>query len=204
MKIPDTGVTLKGISLAILEFTTTAPTLTPLHVKILCAIHVVLDQAILTKDIKDTNQGPLAPSSNCVARLEDILECQESQVAILSNLANEIKGSIIKTTESLEKAAEEAHATLKNIAALPPLTTTTCTHHNTSYADALKMGTPTQHAVVLVQSEAQSRQVIIKSESPSLLDLTELVMKANLAIEGMEMFADSPPPKVLIISTRKL
>ena len=69
MKIPDMGITLKGVSLAILEFTTTAPTLTPLHVEILHAIHVVLDQAILTKDTKDTNQGPLAPSSNCMARL---------------------------------------------------------------------------------------------------------------------------------------
>ena len=159
---------------------------------------MVIEHALNTER---SNQNPLTPPGNHVTCLENIIERQETQIEWLSAITNDIKDTTDQSKNAIDKAVEHARTTLEEITILP---TTTATRD--SYADALKNGTPAQHAEVLAQSEAQSRQVIIKNDSNNLHDLTEkeLVTKANLPIENMDLIADNLPINFTFLSVRKL
>ena len=136
-----------------------------------------------------------------MTHLENIIERQETQIERLSTITNDIKDTTDQSKNAIDKAVEHTRTALEEITTLP---TTTATRG--SYADALKNGTPAQHAEVLAQSEAQSHQVIIKNDSNNLHDLTEkeLVTKANLPIENMGLIADNLPINFTFLSARKL
>ena len=83
LKIPTTGISLQTISLALLEFTLTVPSLTTLQTDILRAIHTILDDVLHAREI---NRAPLAPSPEQELRLEDIITWQDAQIAQLASV----------------------------------------------------------------------------------------------------------------------
>ena len=124
-----------------------------------------------------------------MSKLAELIERQETQCDRLKNILdaiNHTKAAVDNSIGNLDSAVDQVHMALQEAAAHPTLGTATATQLST-YANALKNRTPSQHAEILAQSEAPSRQVIIKCDTEDLYDLSEkeLVAKANLAIENL-------------------
>ena len=200
LKVPTNGLTLNAISAALFEFTTMAPSITPLQSEVLKALFVALENAIPPH--RHQEGEPWTLPHVLTEKMESLIEHQESQVEKLTRISEEIKASIDFSTEALNKATEQACTTLKE-AAITSLVTPP-TSKPATYADALKNGTPVPHAEVLAASEAQTRQVTIKCEMTDLYNLSEreLVLKANIVLENMTSEEDFPTGG-RFLSTRK-
>jgi hypothetical protein len=198
LNIPDHGISLLAIFTALLEFTSMGLSLTPLISDILRAIHVALDHAISAQTL---DEGPQTRSLSHMTKLAELTDHQKAQAERLETIIediNHIKAAIENSTESLEASTERACMALQEASSLPMRTST--------YVEALRHGTPTQHAEVLIQSKSQSRQVIIKCDTEDLYKLSEkeLFAKANLAIENLLNQGDDAPMGISFLSMRKL
>ncbi|KAF9226262.1 hypothetical protein BS17DRAFT_765290 [Gyrodon lividus] len=196
--IPETGLPVQQIALALLEFTTTAPGITPLHVDILRVIVVVLEN-MQTPD-------PLALLREHIEHLAEVAQQHKSQALVLTNTAQELKDTLDNRTEYLEKCAEKACNALQETANVPEGILGQ-TNQRMAYAGMVKMTSPSQHREILAKSEALKRQVLINSgPNQNLHDLTEkeLVAKANIALMPLKNCNKNLPKDMTLYSARKL
>ena len=210
LNIPSLGtpIPLPAISAALLEFITTAPSLTPLHSDILKPLFVVLNTAVTSQAEAEAKKGPQTATQDHMSKLAELVERQETQCDRLKNILDAInytKAAVDNSVGNLDSAVDQAHTALQEATAHPALSTATATQLST-YANTLKNGIPSQHAEILAQSEVQSRQVIIKCDTEDLYDLSEkeLVTKANLAIENLLNQGSDVPVGAKFLSARKL
>ena len=212
LNVPSLGTPdpLPAISTALLEFITMAPSLIPLHSDILKALFVTLNAAITSQAQAqdEAKKGPQTATQDHMSKPAELIERQETQCDRLENILNAInhtKVAVNNSVGNLDSAVNQAHTALQEATAHPALGTATATQLST-YANALKNGTPSQHAEILAQSEAQSHQVIIKCDTEDLYDLSEkeLVAKANLAIENLLNQGSDVPMGAKFLSARKL
>lgn len=199
LKIPINGLTCQDITPILADFIQNAPSITTTNIELLWAILLALDHAtqprLQENSISHRPQEPDNPSSAFVTKLQAALEKQDSQIKALETVTNDIKATIHISIDNLGRTSESTRSVLQQVDELVKNTNPT-QDRPLSYADALRIGTPAQHAEVLAQGEAQSRQIIIRCPSVTLYNMTEkeLVAKANLALDLMRDNENTPQP----------
>ncbi|KIK82764.1 hypothetical protein PAXRUDRAFT_14667 [Paxillus rubicundulus Ve08.2h10] len=193
---PETGLSVQQIALALLEFTTSAPGITPLQADVLRAIAVVLEHA--------QTPDPLVLLGEEIQCLADVTQHHESQAVVLTNTAQELKETLHNSVEHFKKCVEKACNTLQEMSNNHG---TTPGNTRMSYVGAVKSNSPTQHRDILAKSKAITRQVLINSgPNQNLHTLTEkeLVAKANIALGLLKDNSEDLPEDMTFFSTRKL
>lgn len=196
---PDPGTNgaalLQTLTTALLELATSSKT-PQAYKDLLCAFAFALEKT----QAKDQPQGPQEDPNLAkrVHRLEQMTEEQVQQTSILTRLVEETKGTVESSTANLERCVENACAAIRNIPPQQPPAP------QRTYAGAAKEGIPKLHAEILARSEAKYREVVIKCDSPSVIELTEkeIVTKANLALEPSDE-EDPRPGDMTCLSVRR-
>jgi hypothetical protein len=145
---------------------------------------------------ESTAKGPATRTQedpNLVARvdkLEKMTEEQVQQTTLLTKLIEETKEMVETSTANLERCVENACAAIWEIPAQQPSPAPT-----QKSSGAAKEGLSRLHAKVLARSKVKEREVVIKCDLPSIMELSEkeIVAKANLALEPTD--EEDPRPE---------
>jgi hypothetical protein len=112
----------------------------------------------------------------------------------------ETEETVETSTANLESCVENACAAIRELPAQqPPPPPPT----QKSYSGAAKEGLSRLHAEVLARSEVKGREIVIKCDSPSVMELSEkeITVKANLALEPTDE-GDPQPENMTCLNIR--
>ncbi|KAH7917776.1 hypothetical protein BV22DRAFT_1131056 [Leucogyrophana mollusca] len=113
--IPAAGITIETLSTALLEFSTTAPNLSALHVDTIRAIAILLEEACLERStshiinaLKAQMEGPLALLGEQTEKLEAMIERSKKSAETMTRVTEEVSTLLDNSTELLESAVVSA------------------------------------------------------------------------------------------------